>query len=47
MDATQILKTQIGELIWNNAVLVGRIQELEAKLKEYTEADETKIKEKK
>lgn len=29
MDATQILKTQIGELIWNNAVLVGRVQELE------------------
>lgn len=28
-DPAQLLKTQMGELVWNNAVLVGRVQELE------------------
>lgn len=46
-DPAQLLKTQIGELIWNNAALVGRINELEAQLKTYQDADDSKTKVKK
>lgn len=31
-DPAQALKTLIGELVWNNAVLVGQIQQLQEEL---------------
>lgn len=34
MDPAQLIKTQMGELIWNNAVLVSKVQELEDKIKD-------------
>lgn len=47
-DPAQLLKNQLGELVWNNAALVARVQELEKineelniQIKEY-EKKETK-----